>query len=500
MSSSSGLLRRAHSLADPLRSFTWMLIALAVLLPIVNHRHLWTTVAVVSSLLAALALLVASHGRANAIYLRSPATGRSTIALRLRLAAILGPRFRLAAFCPPQAKPGFFRRFLLPYAHAKFYAGSRLTELQGGEDWLPRLAKTLEKSRLVFLDARDTAPIAIAIQLALTSVGLERAIFLVDGSRPLDDWRKTLAAIAGPAANPEKFQLLPVDSPELKAQLKALAKALPRGVAGAVESAGQFALDHASEEQVGRSRGVSPFSLVGWLIALLIVILFPLLWGPVAAFLAPIASVAAIAIPLAILAIPLLRSLARDGRLLVNGHWFYALLGLVTAAVAVYIAIAPQVLTSKTVEHPSGAPARLFSPASTARADAVAGDMQTIYDAEMAYSNVHFAKGFTCSLAELATDSASAQILDRNAGDPRSDHRLRAELPSGHHAGYAFAMASCPAMKVNGRQMFESIQVTATPESGKGKGFCLVVTPERRYLKADPRGGTSCTERLKLRF
>jgi len=131
MSTSSDPLSRAHSLSDPLRSFTWMLIALAVLFPLVNFHHLWTTVAVVSSLLVALALLVAPHRKVNTIYMSASHSGSSTVGLRLKLVAILGHKFRLASFQPPQAKPGFFRRFILPYIRTKFYMGSRLTELQG---------------------------------------------------------------------------------------------------------------------------------------------------------------------------------------------------------------------------------------------------------------------------------------------------------------------------------------------------------------------------------
>jgi len=498
MSTPSDPLRGAHSLSDPLRSFTWMLISLAVLFPIVNYHHFWTTAAVVSTVLLALALLVAPHSKVNVLYLTAFPKGRVTVSLRLKLAAILGHKFRLAAFLPPPAKPGFCRRFLLPYIRTKIYSGSRLTELQAGGDWPARLAKTLEKTRLVIIDAREIVEQAPEeVQLALATVGPERVVFLVDGTRSLDDWRQAVEAIAGSGAG--QIHLLDVDSPRMKAELKALVKALPAGEAGASASGRKFVLAHATEAQIRQSRRISPFALFGWLVALVVLVLFPLLWGPVAAILAPMATVGvAVAIPLLILSVPLVRSLARDGRLLWSGHWFSAIVGLVTAAIAIFLAVKPQVITTKTVPHPSGEPVHVFSIGNTVRADAIAGDMQAIYDAEMSYSNVHFAKGFTCSFAELASDPASAQVLAQYAADPQ----LKADLPSGRHAGYNFAMASCPAMKVNGRLMYESIEVTAAPEqAGKGqKGFCLAVTPEARHLKADPKGGANCTEKLRLRF
>src|ERR1017187_6044913 len=160
---------------------------------------------------------------ANAIYLRAFRTDKSTAALRTRLAAVLGTDFRLSGIRPPKEKSSAFLRFLLPGIVAMRYAGSKFMELEAGDDWMARLWRTYQKTRLVFIDVREVTPhVHEEIEMTLQTVGPERCVFLISRDKPDAEWRLLLAEIIGPENDPTKLQLLDVSPDRLSSrQIKA---------------------------------------------------------------------------------------------------------------------------------------------------------------------------------------------------------------------------------------------------------------------------------------
>jgi TonB family protein len=365
MSKQSDPLSRTRPLADPLRAFTFFLVLLAVYLLALAYANVsnvprWGFLALyplvalsASCTLLSVALLVAPYRKANAIYLRAFRTDRATAKLRLRLAAILGPKFRLSGIRPPNKAVSIFMRFLLPYLFVLRYAGSKFMELEAGDDWMVRLLKTYQKVRLVFLDLRTLTPyVHQEIQMTLASVGIERCIFLIDGVRTPESWQHTVATIVGPEADPGQFHLLDVESPQMEADLRTLVATLPPGVAGERELGRRYVLDHVSEQQLRSSRGMSPVRITTAILAALMFLALPTLWGPLSLALAPMGSIGvAIAIPLVVLAVPMFRAIARTYRLARARYWASAALGLVVVVAAVFLAVAPQLVTAIAMER-----------------------------------------------------------------------------------------------------------------------------------------------------
>ncbi len=88
--------------------------------------------------------------------------------------------------------------------------------------------------------------------------------------------------------------------------------------------------------------------------------------------------------------------------------------------------------------------------------------------------------GFACSLQTLESDPTLTPGLD---GDQKN--------------GYTYSIGNCTKLTANAHDSYTSYQATAVPQTiGQTgiRGFCIT---EQGDVKADPAGGTNCTEALQ---
>lgn len=191
--------RRPGRLGDPLLSLRNLIVGLVVLVAV--HRltptvfeqpggwgllrqiHDAYTIASVTALFLAIllapVLLVLPHRRTNAYFLRAFANDEATGELRLALQRALGRRFRLSGIRDPQRRMSLFLRSVTVFLFCFRYSTVRYMNLEAGSDWLPRLARSLDDARCVFIDlTRMTGPLDDELHLAVGRVGLARLMFL----------------------------------------------------------------------------------------------------------------------------------------------------------------------------------------------------------------------------------------------------------------------------------------------------------------------------------
>ena len=116
--------------------------------------------------------------------------------------------------------------------------------------------------------------------------------------------------------------------------------------------------------------------------------------------------------------------------------------------------------------------------------------LRNIYAAEVQYQAAYPALGFACSLPTLGGARKGAASTAEAAG------LLPADLASGQKSGYSFALAHCGRGGAE-TGAYTSFEVTATPKTvGRTghRGFCI---DERGDAKADPAGGSNCTQSLQ---
>jgi len=120
--------------------------------------------------------------------------------------------------------------------------------------------------------------------------------------------------------------------------------------------------------------------------------------------------------------------------------------------------------------------------------------LRAINNAELQYSTTYPAQQFTCSLQALGGSTA-------NGGAPTAQAAglIPNDLATGQKSGYTFAITNCTKVTINNQDMYTGYQVTAVPQSlgkaGTGnRGFCTDQTGE---FKADPAGGTNCTQAIQ---
>jgi hypothetical protein len=248
------LLGRAKPLADPVFVFTtigWLVVVCLLGAGLATGN--WFMGASAWSLLGVL-LLTSPGGNVNAIYLRAFATDELPADDRAEIAAILGPRFRLGGIRPPRERMSSFRFVFIGYFVYK-YAGSKHFELEAGADWIARLWKTYETTRLVFIDVRNmTAHVHQEIDMTIQTMGSSRVVFLVNGAQSEAESRSVLKEIVGVAAELNQLQILDVSpaafsSGKLDADVKQIVRNLPGGVPGRQERGRHFVLDHVTVQE-----------------------------------------------------------------------------------------------------------------------------------------------------------------------------------------------------------------------------------------------------------
>lgn len=112
--------------------------------------------------------------------------------------------------------------------------------------------------------------------------------------------------------------------------------------------------------------------------------------------------------------------------------------------------------------------------------------LRAIRQAELQYQSTYPTTGFTCSLAQLGAKPG--------AGTSTADHAhlLAQDLATGQKSGYTFQITQCA--KGGPNDQFTSFAITAVPQKiGKTghRGFCMDM---QNSIKADPEGGTNCTD------
>jgi type IV pilus assembly protein PilA len=125
---------------------------------------------------------------------------------------------------------------------------------------------------------------------------------------------------------------------------------------------------------------------------------------------------------------------------------------------------------------------------SEANETAAMEELRNLNSAEIQYQTSYPANGFSCSLTQLAGDP--------NSGAPSAQaaQLIPKDMGSGFKSGYIFAITNCTHVNVNNQDVYTSFEITAVPQSvGKTghRGFCMDQTGE---IKADPAGGTNCTQ------
>lgn len=117
--------------------------------------------------------------------------------------------------------------------------------------------------------------------------------------------------------------------------------------------------------------------------------------------------------------------------------------------------------------------------------------LHAIYEAQLQYNTNYPANGYACSLSALGGDASAG------APTPQAAQLLQADLASGYKSGYIFHIVNCTKQTVNNQDMYTSYEAVAVPQAvGKTghRGFCIDMTGA---IKADPAGGTNCTQRLQ---
>jgi type IV pilus assembly protein PilA len=488
-------LSRTKPLSDPVRVITILMVTSAIVLLVVSVVVLMPTLGVLGALhtlslalvLMSLAILLGLPPKPNAIYLRAFRTDRSTAELRAKLAAILGPGFRLSGIRPPQKKTSTFTRFLMPGLIALRYAGSRFMELEAGDDWMARLWKTYQNCRVVFIDVRDvTVHVHREIQMTLETMGTERSIFVVSAARPDDEWRQLIATIAGPEKDPARFNLLHADvecirSGQLATELTAILKTLPPGVPEPTGRGKQFVLQQVSSEQLKEGRRLPVMTVVSAVAAIAVSTGLGLLpSGIQAVVLVPLSLVG-----LGVIIGAILRAASRIGSLSRSGHRAAAGKASLLLAAALLL-----LLGSFGLIAAAAIPALLNSRQQADEASAISA-LRTIVLAESMYQSTYPAEGYACRLSQLGGNpqagpatAQSAQLIDNH-------------LASGQWYGYTFTISHCTPLAPQGDQTGVGYQVTAIPDNpqrGHPRGFCIDQTD---MILADPNGGANCTDGLQ---
>lgn len=500
MSAKGDLLYKIRPLTDPLRILAALFVIDAVLLTIVGMATGRLSSFGLACLWFGLGLLIAPSGKPNAIYLRAFRTDKSTAELRAKIAAILGSEFRLSGIRPPRKRTSVFMRFLSPNFFALRYAGSKFMELEAGDDWMARLWKTYQTTRLVLIDVRDVTPyVQQEIRLTLQTVGTSRSVFVVDQEKTESEWRRWLAETIGPEFDSAQLQLLNVSparvtSRQLDSDLKGIVTQLPADLPGELEGGGQFVLDHVSEKLLKNHR----FSLATMVAALAALILsaslgvLRSLYKAASWYNRDVALIIILVLAAAVLGpflVLLIRGIFRVGvrarRLEHAGHRRAARRAWSLLLLLILLFLATPVLTG--VEPIQ----KLFASRKRANELSAVAVLRTLNAVEVTYSVTYDDIGYACQLSTLGGNT--------NSGAPTAEaaQLISADVASGQRSGYTFQIFNCRTGLVNGRQVYTGYQITAVPMTVSrtgDRGFCTDQGMEIRY---DPNGGTNCTEPLQ---
>ena len=481
-------LSHVKPLADPVRVITLLMVAGSVIVGIIASILYARDFGIYGVLMGlptagvgiSYALLIGPVGKPNAIYLRAFRTDRSTAKLRAELAAILGPGYRLSGIRPPQKKTSVFLRFLVPGLVALNYAGSKFMELEAGDDWMARLWKTYQTTRLVFIDVRDiTLHVHNEIQMTISTMGVERCISVVGPGKTIAEWRAMIAAIAAPGYETAKFHLLDTSeermrSRQMQADLNSILLAVPPGVPGQTNRGRQFVIEHVPPGLLKTTGRISILSVVSAIAALALSVGV----GIVAGLHQPLLLAPFIILGLVVTARAMLRAVGRIRRLARAGHTGAAL----KVSLLLMVACLPFLVSvfSLAIAIPA-----LEKAKRRANETAAIMSLRTITTAEIMYATEYPQNGYACQLSELGGNPQAG------APSPEAAQLIDGVLASGKKYGYTFAISNCTRAAGTGSQPASGFEATAVPDQPQqDRGFCV---DQSEAILADPNGGTNCT-------
>ncbi|MGA8742564.1 MAG: prepilin-type N-terminal cleavage/methylation domain-containing protein [Terracidiphilus sp.] len=117
--------------------------------------------------------------------------------------------------------------------------------------------------------------------------------------------------------------------------------------------------------------------------------------------------------------------------------------------------------------------------------------LQTLEQAQSMYVTNYPVTGFACTLQALAGDPGSG------APSATSAQLVPGQLATGIKDGYIFNITNCVKSTANNSERVTSYTLTAVPATvGKtgDRGFCIEAGGA---IKADPAGGTNCTQMVQ---
>jgi hypothetical protein len=172
------------------------------------------------------------------VYLRSFRRDRDTSDIRFEIYRALGTGWRIAGIRDPRRRWLKFIRFTYFFLFALHYASPRYLNLEAGDDWKKRLWRTLTLARGVVIDVTDlTTHVMTEVRMCASCLPLERILFVVDDSRPFQEWDHAIRRVLPPTNSPfpPKYAIWPTRSTDrghFQQSVREFAGALPNTLAG----------------------------------------------------------------------------------------------------------------------------------------------------------------------------------------------------------------------------------------------------------------------------
>lgn len=117
--------------------------------------------------------------------------------------------------------------------------------------------------------------------------------------------------------------------------------------------------------------------------------------------------------------------------------------------------------------------------------------LQTLEQAQSMYATNYPVNGFACSLTALSGEATAGPP------SPTAAQLINGQLATGIKDGYIFNITNCQKVTVNNNDRITGYTITAVPATvGKtgDRGFCV---ESGGAIKADPAGGTNCTQMVQ---
>jgi hypothetical protein len=195
----------------------------------------------------------------TAVYLRSFRNDPVAYPIRTVVSGALGPGFRLSGIRDPRRRWPWLVRHLLYLPFLLRYCRPRFMNLEAGADWKARLWRSLGAARCAIIDLTELTPFVLdEVQLALTCLGPERVLFVVDASLGQSDWEEKIASQLTVPVSAEALRLaIWEDTPQGRRafanQVRHFARHVPEAAAGL--RPGAWPLTQSEQPIQGRSGG-----------------------------------------------------------------------------------------------------------------------------------------------------------------------------------------------------------------------------------------------------